>query len=431
MTSNGLSSTDSERTTKARNGLTDKLLADGSITSPALEEAFRRVPRHVFVPEGTPLEATYNADDSVTIKTDRHGMVISSTSAPFIQARMIEQAGLGRGMSVLEIGSGGYNVALLAEVVGPEGRVVSVDIDAEVTDRASALLGATGYGGRVTVAQADAGSSLAGVGGPFDAILVTAGAWDIAPTWLESLAGDGTLVVPLRMNGITRTIAFTSDGDHLASSSAEVCGFVPMQGTGAHDERVFLLPDAQGHYVRLRFDGDVPADIGSLDGVLTSQKAEVWSGITIERRVSFADLHLWFASFLAGFCKLAADDGTELAAEGSHWFPFGVVLGDSFAYLVVRPALGDAGVEFGARAYGRRGEDAASALVEQVQAWDDAARRGPAPTFEYWPTGTDRPPSSERTAVLPKTHGSLLISWPSIANAADAQGHIANPGNEE
>jgi protein-L-isoaspartate(D-aspartate) O-methyltransferase len=29
---------------------------------------------------------------------------------------------------VLEIGSGGYNAALLAEVVGPGGRVVSVDI---------------------------------------------------------------------------------------------------------------------------------------------------------------------------------------------------------------------------------------------------------------------------------------------------------------
>lgn len=174
-----------------------------------------------------------------------------------------------------------------------------------------------------------------------------------------------------------------------------------MQGTGAHDERVFLLPDGQGHYVRLRFDGDVPADIGSLDGVLTSRKAEVWTGVTIERRVSFADLHVWFASFLAGFCKLAADDGTGLAAEGRRWFPFGVVRGDSFAYLAVRPALGDAGVEFGARAHGLRGEDAATALVEQVQAWDDAARCGPAPTFEYWPTGTDRPSYGERTAVLP------------------------------
>lgn len=100
MTSNGLSSTDPERTTKARNALTDKLRADGSITSPALEEAFRRVPRHVFVPEGTPLEATYNADGSVTIKTDRQGMIISSTGAPFIQARIIRgwrKAAMGAG----------------------------------------------------------------------------------------------------------------------------------------------------------------------------------------------------------------------------------------------------------------------------------------------------------------------------------------------
>ena len=59
-----------------------------------MERAFRAVPRHLFVPEDTPLEVAYNAADSVAIKRDRDGVIISSTSAPFIQARMIEQAGL-------------------------------------------------------------------------------------------------------------------------------------------------------------------------------------------------------------------------------------------------------------------------------------------------------------------------------------------------
>jgi protein-L-isoaspartate(D-aspartate) O-methyltransferase len=100
-------SADSDRVAGIRDALTDKLRSDGMITSLAVERAFRMVPRHLFVPEGIPLEVAYNADDSVTIKTDKDGVIISSISAPFIQARMIEQAGLGPGMSVLEIGSGG------------------------------------------------------------------------------------------------------------------------------------------------------------------------------------------------------------------------------------------------------------------------------------------------------------------------------------
>ncbi|MFN2496989.1 MAG: methyltransferase, FxLD system [Pseudonocardiaceae bacterium] len=403
---------ESDRAAEIRNALTDKLRADGMITSSVVERAFRRVPRHLFVPEGTPLEVAYNADDSVAIKRDQDGVIVSSISAPFIQAQMIEQGGLGPGMSVLEIGSGGYNAALLAEVVGPGGRIVSVDIDPEVTDRASAVLDATGYSSRVRVVQADAEHGVPKLGEPFDVILVTVGAWDISPAWLEQLSGDGRIVVPLRMNGITRSIGFRRESDHLVSTSAQVCGFVALQGSGAHDERVFLLPDAQGRNVKLRFDGDVPQDLSLLDGVLATGRTEMWSGITIEHGVSFADLHLWFAGFLPGFCKLAVDEGTDLAAERKSWFPFGVVRGDSFAYLAVRPALEGAGIEFGARAYGAHGEAAATAMVEQIQAWDRQARNGPAPTFAYWPTGTDRPQISEGTVMLEKAHGLVTISWP-------------------
>lgn len=423
-------SADSDRADEIRNALADKLLSDGMITSPVVERAFRTVPRHLFVAEGTPLEVAYNAADSVAIKRDQDGVIISSTSAPFIQARMIEQAGLGPGMSVLEIGSGGYNAALLAEVVGPGGRVVSVDIDQEVTDRARALLDATGYGSRVTVVQADAENPLPELGEPVDAILVTVGAWDLSPAWLEQLSQDGTIVVPLRMNGITRSIAFRRDGDHLVSTSAEVCGFVPMQGSGAHDERIFLLPDAHGHNVKLRFDGDVPHDMSLLDGVLATVRTETWSGVTVKHGVSFADLHLWFAGFLPGFCKLAADEGTDLAAERKSWFPFGVVRGNSFAYLAVRPALDGAGVEFGARAYGAHGQAAAIAMVEQIQAWDRQAR-DVAPAFAYWPIGSDHTRIDEGAAVLEKTHGLVTISWPQAANTATGPDALPNTEDEE
>jgi protein-L-isoaspartate(D-aspartate) O-methyltransferase len=226
-------SKNSDQPAKIRDALIERLRAKGLITSPVVERALRIVPRHEFAPAGTSLEVAYNAEDSVTTKTDEHGVVVSPISAPFIQARMIEQGEIGGpDVSVLEIGSGSYNAALLAEVVGPEGGVVSVDIDPEVTDRASTLLDATGYGSRVMVVLADAEHGVPEFG-PFDAIIVTVGAWDIPPAWRDQSAHDGVIVVPLRMNGITRSIAFRRERDHLASTSAEVCGFVAMQGAGS------------------------------------------------------------------------------------------------------------------------------------------------------------------------------------------------------
>jgi protein-L-isoaspartate(D-aspartate) O-methyltransferase len=392
-----------------RDALVDKLLADGMITAPAVESAFRRVPRATFTPMGTPLEVVYNADDAVTTKKNEYGVVISSVSAPFIQAQMIEQAEIESGMSVLEVGSGGYNAALLAEVVGPDGLVVSMDIDKDVTDRAKAALAEAGYGARVRVVLGDAEHGVPDVE-RFDRIIVTVGAWEIAPSWLEQLADGGRIVLPLRMKGVTRTIAFRRDGDRLISTSAQVAGFVAMQGDGAHAEKVYELPNGHGRAIKLRFDDGKLEHPHLLDKVLATERKAVWSGATIGRSTSFATLHLWFASFLDGFCRIAADDGISMADEGESWFPFGAVRDDSFAYLVVRPAAD--GVEFGALAYGLHAEEAGQALAEQIQAWDEIARNGPAPTFGVYSINTDRSAFPERTGVVTKDHSLITISWP-------------------
>lgn len=394
-----------------RDALVERLLSDGAITTPALEAAFRAVPRAKFTPPDTPLDVVYNADDSVTTKTDEYGVAVSTVSAPFIQAQMIEQAEIARGMSVLEVGSGGYNAALLAEVAGPDARVVTMDIDQDVTDRASAALAVAGYGERIRVVLGDAEHGVSDAG-PFDRIIVTVGAWDIPPAWLDQLADGGRLVLPLRMNGVTRTIAFRHDGDHLVSTSAREAGFVAMQGDGAHPEKVYLLPDGHGRAVKLRFDDSVLENPHLLDDVLASERREAWSGVTLGHSESFASLHLWFASFLNGFCKVATDPGIEMAAAGGGWFPLGTARGDSFAYLVFRSAADGAGVELGAFAYGAHADEAGSALVEQTQAWDRLARGGTAPTFEVWPIGTDRALLPGGSAVITKEHSLVTISWP-------------------
>ena len=71
------------------------------------------------------------------VKWDEHGVPISTVSAPELQAFMLEQADLRPGMNALEIGSGGANAAMMAWLVGSEGTVTTVDIDPDVTDRAS------------------------------------------------------------------------------------------------------------------------------------------------------------------------------------------------------------------------------------------------------------------------------------------------------
>lgn len=399
-----------------RTALVGELTSAGLITDPAVAAAFHAVPREAFVPPGTPLAATYNAWDAVITKRDERGASQSSVSAPFIQARMIEQAEVRRGMSVLEVGSGGYNAALLAEVVGAGGRVVSIDIDPDVTARATEALTAAGYADRVNVVTADADGGVPDLGA-FDVVIVTVGAWDIAPAWLAQLVQHGRLVLPLVMNGITRSIGFRRESDHLVSMSAEVCGFVPIQGAGAHSPTVLRLPDAQGHHVELTFDAGAPGDVGPLDGVLATDQSDAWSGVTISHGVSFADLSLWLACFLNGFCRVNADEGTMMAADRKHWFPFGAVRNDSFAYLAVRPLPDESGVEFGARAYGRHGQGAADALVEQIRRWNRAGGRGISPSFTYWPAGTTPAQPSPSDAVVEKNHGRrLTISWPAATS---------------
>lgn len=399
---------------RLRAQLVDRLVADGKITSPAVEAAFRTVPREAFVPAGTALDVTYSVDNSLVTKTDEYGMNISSVSATYIQARMIEMAGIRAGMTVLEIGSGGYNAALLAEVVGPAGHVVSVDLDAEITDRARDLLDRTGYNAPVTVVRADAEHRVPGFE-RFDRTLVTVGAWDISPAWLDQLTPDGVLVVPLRMNGVTRTIAFGRRSDHLRSVGTEVAGFVPMQGAGAHPDRTFPLTDGFGGQVTLRFDAGVPETADQLDGAPATTPTSAWSGVTVGQGVSFADLHLWLATRLPGFCRVDAEPRTLLTARPDEkWFPYGCVRSDAFAGMTTRPAheIEGGGAEFGAIAYGPHGQAAAAKLVDEIRAWDRHARHREPPAFAYWPAGSDHTQIPAHAAVLRKRHGAVSICWP-------------------
>jgi protein-L-isoaspartate(D-aspartate) O-methyltransferase len=104
------------------------------------------------------------------VETDAGRADRSPVSAPSMIAGMLAQLDVRPGQSVLEIGSGGYQAALLRELVGPEGAVTTLDIDPDVVGRARASLDRAGYGDVRTVC-ADGEYGAPG-GGPFDRIVV-------------------------------------------------------------------------------------------------------------------------------------------------------------------------------------------------------------------------------------------------------------------
>ena len=139
---------------RLRDRLVKHLRRSRAITSPRVEEAFRRVRRHAFLP-GQSLEDAYR-DDAIVTRTSG-GLPSSSSSQPSIMAIMAEQLELELGQRVLEIGAGtGYNAALLRELVGPEGKVVTVEIQPDVSEEAASNLGRAGYAD-VLVVSGDGG----------------------------------------------------------------------------------------------------------------------------------------------------------------------------------------------------------------------------------------------------------------------------------
>ncbi|MEU0073514.1 methyltransferase, FxLD system [Streptomyces sp. NPDC006332] len=198
-----------------------------AVKSESVAAAFAAVPRHRFAPDA-PLELAYDLHHTVPVRKDEHGLDLSVMSAAHLQAVMLEQAEIKPGMKVLEIGSGGYNAALIQELVGSDGVVTTVDIDRDIVDRARLCLDDAGYDQvKTVVADAEAGVP---DGAPYDRIIVTVAAWDIPPSWISELAEKGRLIVPLTVRGTTRSIAFDREGEGLVSRSYRLARFVPMQG---------------------------------------------------------------------------------------------------------------------------------------------------------------------------------------------------------
>ncbi|MFJ2296177.1 methyltransferase, FxLD system [Streptomyces sp. NPDC087894] len=402
-----------DEATRLRNKVVDELRAGGDISSSEIEAVMRKVPRHAFIPD-TPLDKAYDTYAAVITKTDEHGVQLSSVSAPQIQAMMLEQAQVRPGMRVLEIGSGGLNAAYLAELVGEHGEVVTVDIDPVVTERAHRLLNEHGYE-RVRVLTADAAEPIPELG-EVDVVMVTAGAWDIAPAWTAQLKQGGRLVVPLRMRGLTRSVSFTQipgeHGPYLVSVSALICGFVPMQGSTAHREELLLVNGTPE--IGLKFDDGLPADPHRLDNAVTFPRHELWTGVVIGLSELIDTLQMAMAISLPGFCTMAVDEDldTGLVAPVNKRFALAAVEDDTFAYLVTRRTDDNKHIEYGVHALGPNAKQFAGQVADVLRDWEASRRGGPSPVIRVYPANTsdDQIPADR---VIDKVHSRVSLSWPS------------------
>ncbi|MFD8563122.1 methyltransferase, FxLD system [Streptosporangium canum] len=384
----------------------------GSIRSPQVEAAFAAVPRERFAPEA-PLEAAYSAQDVVVTKRGPNGRATSSISAPWLQAEMLETAQLTPGAKVLEVGSGGYNAALIAEIVGPSGSVTTIDIDPFVTERAERFLAETGYSHvRVVLGDAEHAAAEHVPEGGFDAIIVTVGVWDIP--WRSLLAPAGRMVVPLRFSTISWSFTFVRDGDHFVGLDPTVCGFVAAQGAGTLPDQEAVLADGA---VRLTLEEGPTLDVAVLDQALTGDSTELWTGVTVGRGEPFDSMHLWIATTDDRFGMIWQDPDRDcgMVKVAMGWYCPVLITADSFAYLAIRelPRAREATEhrwEFGVCGYGPAGTELARHLHDHVQVWDRDWRTHPAPTFTLYPADA-LPPAPAVGRIFRKQHTQLVMTW--------------------
>jgi protein-L-isoaspartate(D-aspartate) O-methyltransferase len=139
---------------------------------------------------------------------------------------MLSALELQPGLRVLEIGTGtGYNAALMATLGA---RVTTVDVQADVAERARGALSRAGIDG-VRVQHGDGYDGAPG--NRFDRIIVTVGVAGLSPRWLAQLGGNGPAVVPVEHAGTHPVLAVRGSADGPVTATV-VCpsGFMSAAG---------------------------------------------------------------------------------------------------------------------------------------------------------------------------------------------------------
>ena len=176
----------------ARRSYAEELRFTAHIRSPAVVTAFAAVPRERFVGAG-PWRVRSSMDMAEYWTTEDgdpravyHDVLIAldekrqiNNGQPSLWAFLLDQLDVAAGEQALHLGCGtGYYTAVVAELVGPTGKVTAIEIDAGLAEKARAALKPWP---QITVSNAD-GATLSFE--PADLIAASAGATHPLSSWL-------------------------------------------------------------------------------------------------------------------------------------------------------------------------------------------------------------------------------------------------------
>lgn len=170
---------------KLRRKMVEKQIAGRGIQDARILDAFGRVPRHRFVPEGL---RQYAYEDKPLPIGDNQ-----TISQPYIVAAMVDALKLAGKERVLEIGTGsGFMTAVLAELCG---KVYSMERVHKHAIQARERLESLGYT-NVAIRVGD-GTHGWRTEAPYDAIIVSAAGPTVPPPLVEQLTSQGKMILPL------------------------------------------------------------------------------------------------------------------------------------------------------------------------------------------------------------------------------------------
>lgn len=180
--------------------------------------AMKKVPRHLFVEEA--LQGQAYSDRPLPIGEKQ------TISQPYMVALMTEALELTGREKVLELGTGsGYQTAILAECAA---KVFSIERIRSLAIKARKLLLDLGYF-NIEVKFSD-GTYGWPEEGPFDAMIVTAGAPDIPQPLIDQLKPGGRLAIPVGDAYVQELVRITKTEEGVKREDLGGCRFVKLIG---------------------------------------------------------------------------------------------------------------------------------------------------------------------------------------------------------
>jgi protein-L-isoaspartate(D-aspartate) O-methyltransferase len=231
-----------DRIAKRRQAYAAEITRRAGVSDPRIEAAFAAVPREDFA--GPPpwrigsggLFGRVEAHDSARLYEDvlvaidaKRGI---NNGQPSLHALCIDALRLKAGETIAQIGAGaGYYTAILAHLVGPNGRVIAYEIEPDIAKRAAANLA------RYPQVEVRARSGVKDL--PLaDAIYVNAAASHPLHAWLDALKPGGRLIFPLQAAGSSGAMALVTRSERGDAWPARLLsGVVFIACEGAQDPR--------------------------------------------------------------------------------------------------------------------------------------------------------------------------------------------------